>query len=112
MVVMPAFVVGAAELETLLRTLKAALRHSDVAQEKAALFMDIDKGQLSREINGGGGLSLKRLAELPTEALQWWAAELIAVLGFPQEIEQGIAAKKRMVRMNADKVPQERSARC
>ena len=108
----PALMCGAAELDAILQALKSGLRHADVAQEKAALFMDIDKGQLSREINGGGGLTLKRLAELPTEALQWWVAELIAVLGFPQEIEQGIAAKKRMVRMNADAVPQERSARC
>ena len=110
--VMPAFIVGAAELEALLRALKSGLRHADVAQEKAALFMDIDKGQLSREINGGGGLSLKRLSELPTEALQWWAAELLTALGFPQEIEQGIKTKRRMARMDADAVPQERSARC
>ncbi len=108
----PFLFAGAGELDAILTALKAALRHADVAQEKAALFIGMDKGQLSREINGGGGLSLKRLAELPTEALQWWAAELIAVLGFPQEIEQGIAAKKRMARMDADRVPQERSARC
>lgn len=106
----PVFLIGAAELDALLRTLKAALRHADVAQEKAALFMDMDKGHLSREINGGGGLSLKRIAELPKEALQWWAAELVAALQFPQEIEQGIAAKRRMARMHTDNVQQERSA--
>jgi hypothetical protein len=105
----PLFVVGAAELDALLRTLKAALRHADVAQEKAALFMDMDKGHLSREINGGGGLSLKRIAELPKEALQWWATELIRALELPQEIEQGVAVKKRMARMDAG-VAQERSA--
>ena len=99
---------GAAELDAILRTLKAALRHADVAQEKAALFIGMDKGQLSREINGGGGLTLKRLAELPKEALQWWAFSLLQELDVPTELQQARRVD-RMLKMSGP-MSQERRA--
>ena len=106
----PAFLLGAAELDVLLRALKAGLRHADVAQEKAALFMGINKGQLSREINGGGGLNLKRLAELPKEALQWWAVTVLQELDMPVELQQA-SRVTRMLKMVGPASP-ERSASC
>ena len=101
-------IAGAAELDALLRTLKSALRHADVAQEKAALFTGMNKGHLSREINGGGGLSLKRLAELPKEVLQWWAFTLLQELDVPTELQQARRVD-RMLKMTGP-MSQERRA--
>jgi transcriptional regulator with XRE-family HTH domain len=72
-----------------LNEFKEALRHSDISQEKLALYLGMDKGQLSRQLNGEGGITLKRLAECPEEVWRWFAVGILLSLGLPKQLQRG-----------------------
>jgi transcriptional regulator with XRE-family HTH domain len=71
-----------------LNEFKDALRQSDVSQEKLALYLDMDKGQLSRQLNGEGGITLKRLAQCPEETWRWFAVGILLHLGLPRSLQR------------------------
>jgi hypothetical protein len=72
-----------------LNEFKDALRQSDVSQEKLALYLEMDKGQLSRQLNGEGGITLKRLAQCPEETWRWFAVGILLHLGLPTQLQRG-----------------------
>lgn len=114
------FVAGALSqpelLAALLRALKGGLRHTDLSQEKAALDLRMHKCRLSRQINGGGEITLKRLSQLPPPTIAWFCVLALDQIGLPKDLRRAtrlafvLAAKRRMARMGATTVSQKRSA--
>jgi hypothetical protein len=80
---------GTSALLDRLNDLRAALRHSDVSQEKLALYLGMDKAQLSRQLAGDGGITLKRLAECPDDVWRWFAVGILLSLGLPKQLQRG-----------------------
>lgn len=120
MLIPPLFLTGV-ELEPLVLLLQAfrdALRHSDLSQEKAARWMEMDKSRLSRQLSGEGAITLKRIAKLPRETQARFAVCVLEQLGLPRDVKQaarialGLMSRKRMAKahMDAPTAAQERSA--
>jgi hypothetical protein len=88
-----------------LTVVRDALKHADISLEKAALYMDIDKSQLHRQLHGDGHLSVRRLARLPTAFWSWYGVLLCEHYGLPQEVQRatrlvvGLIGRRRMARM-------------
>jgi hypothetical protein len=71
-----------------LNDLREALRHSDISQEKLALYLEMDKAQLSRQLHGEGGITLKRLAQCPDDVWRWFAVGILLHLGLPRSLQR------------------------
>lgn len=91
-----------------LNELKDALRQSDVSQEKLALYLGMDKSQLSRQLNGDGGITLKRLANCPDDTWRWFAVGILLHLGLPRALQRSarlafalIGHKRQMAKSDA-----------
>lgn len=100
-----------------LSELKRGLRHADVSHEKAALYTGSNKGSLSRALNDDGGISVRKLAQLPDDVWRWWAVEVLLTLGLPKQLQRTwrmvfalLGQKRRMAQMDAASVQQKRSA--
>lgn len=81
---------------------REALRHADISLEKAALYMDIDKAQLHRQMHGDGHLSVRRLSKLPPVFWSWYGVLICEKYGLPHEVQRaarlafGLIGRKRM----------------
>jgi hypothetical protein len=85
--------------------IRAALRHADISITKAALWMEMDRTLLERQLDGEGHLSHKRLLMLPLKFHQWFSFLSTERYGQPQVVKRGIpivlalAAHRRMLRI-------------
>jgi hypothetical protein len=85
--------------------IRAALRHADISITKAALWMEIDREQLERQLKGEGHLSHKRLLRLPLKFWRWFSFLSTQRYGLPGEVRRAIPVQlavigqKRMVRV-------------
>lgn len=70
--------------------IRAALRHADISITKAALWMEIDRALLERQLDGEGHLSHKRLLLLPLAFHRWLNFLGCQRYGLPSEAKRGI----------------------
>lgn len=75
-----------------------ALELAGLSLEKAAVWMDMDRAQLHRQLHGEGHVSLTRLTMLPVSFWRWYAVLLAAEFGLPLEVRR--AAKMTLARLN------------
>jgi hypothetical protein len=84
--------------------IRAALRMADISITKAALWMEVDKGLLERQLNGEGHLSHRRLLMLPLGFHRWFNLLAVEKYGLPREVTRAVPltlallAKRRMAR--------------
>lgn len=97
------------------RVREAAARCGIDSEEKLALHLEMDRGQLHRQLNGDGHLSLTRLMKLPKAFWQHYGVLVASDYGMPPEFQRaaklafGLIGRKRQLRMAA-KTSQRRSA--
>ena len=88
-----------------LARVREALRHADLSQEKAAIWMGMQKAHLSDALAGGRPLSLTKLMKLPAEFWQWYGLLVVEDVGLPTVVRRAalmrvaLAGRKRMARM-------------
>lgn len=71
------------------RDIQEALASAGLSLKAAALYMDMDHAQLSRQLDGDGHVSVTRLASLPPEFHRWFAVKLAERYGLPKAIRAG-----------------------
>lgn len=69
---------------------RQALAKAGISLKAAALDMGIDAAQLTRELDGTGHLSARRLACLPRSFHQWFSIVQCHRYGLPQEIDSAL----------------------
>ena len=85
--------------------IRAALRHADISITKAAMWMEMDRTLLERQLDGEGHLSHKRLLMLPLKFHQWLSLLSSVRYGPPRVVRRAIpvvlamAAHKRMLKV-------------
>jgi hypothetical protein len=83
---------------------KRALELSGLTTEKAALWMEMDKSQLHRQLQGEGHLSLTRMVQLPVAFWAWFGLLLVEECGLPREAQRAarvvlaLLGRKRMAK--------------
>lgn len=89
------------------RRIREALRLSDHSIEKAALYMEIDKSQLVRQLKGDGHLSFTRMMALPRSFWAWLGLLIVEDYGLPKVVARSTRAmlalytRKRAARFDA-----------
>lgn len=85
--------------------IRAALRHADISIAKAAIWMEMDRGLLDRQLDGEGHLSHRRLLMLPLGFHQWLSFLQCQRYGLPGEvrhaalIEVAVVSSREMVKV-------------
>lgn len=77
---------------------KRALELSGLSLEKAAIWMEMDRSQLHRQLEGDGHLSLTRLMLLPVTFWRWYGLLIAEQLGLPVEVRR--AARMTLARIH------------
>lgn len=77
--------------------IKQALRFADISPDKAAVYMEMDRSQLHRQLNGEGHLSHTRLLLLPAEFWRWYHFLGLQDCGLPRVLQD--LKPLRMVKM-------------
>jgi len=96
--------------------IRDALRMSNIGVVKAALWMDINPGQLERQLQGKEHLHFDRYMKLPLLFFQWFALLLLVKVGLPRVIRRSIpiavalAGKKRMARLELSAQKEEQAS--
>lgn len=94
--------------------IEAALRHADISITKAAIWMEIDRSLLERQLNGEGHLSHKRLLMLPLVFHKWFAMLSLQRYGLPREVKRSaqlqlaLMGERRMLRTEWQPVKKEK----
>jgi hypothetical protein len=80
--------------------IRRAADHAGLDLKALQIDMEIDKGQLSRQMEGDGHLSLTRLSRIQSCAFWRWFALLQSQRhGLPDEVNAAIDLQPRMAKM-------------
>ena len=81
-----ALVMMASDLESVAAAFESARMKCAYSIKEAAGYYGRDPRVLQRELSGIGHPSLKLIAQMPEKFVQWFALELVRVVGLPEEI--------------------------